>query len=122
MIPAALRPWRVVVTNPRDSRCVRATSPKGAPVDLCEKIGYDNNSDDDIDDARDDIVVDEDFSSDRVTVSHDHAGNLIDDGTFCYVYDSWNRLVAVRPSKDMRLGSSEGGICRVPRLHGAILT
>jgi hypothetical protein len=43
------------------------------------KIGYDDNSDDDLDDAGDDIFIDEDFSSgDSFTVSHDHAGNLID--------------------------------------------
>ncbi len=31
---------------------------------------------------------------------HDHAGNLIDDGKFRYVYDAWNRLVTVKSSKD----------------------
>jgi len=52
------------------------------------KIGYDNNADDDIDDVDDDLVVDEAFSSTSVTVSHDHAGNLIDDGTYRYGYDA----------------------------------
>ncbi|UCC29851.1 MAG: RHS repeat-associated core domain-containing protein [Phycisphaerales bacterium] len=64
------------------------------------KIGYDNNSDDDIDDTGDDIVVDDDLSGDSVTASHDHAGNMIDDGYFRYVYDAWNRLVKVQSSKD----------------------
>ncbi len=33
---AALRQRRFVVANPRDSWCVRAPSPSGAPVDTCE--------------------------------------------------------------------------------------
>jgi RHS repeat-associated protein len=64
------------------------------------KIGYDNNGDGDIADAGDDIVWDEGFASTSKTVSHDHAGNLIDDGTFRYVYDAWNRLVKVQASED----------------------
>ena len=64
------------------------------------KIGYDNNNDGDIADAGDDIVWDEDFASTSETVSHDHAGNLIDDGDFVYIYDGWNRLVKVRASND----------------------
>ena len=64
------------------------------------KIGYDNNSDDDIDDAGDDLLVDESFSSHTTTFSHDHAGNLIDDGSYVYVYDAWNRLVKVRSADD----------------------
>ena len=35
------------------------------------KVGYDNNSDDDIDDAGDNVVIDEDFSSTSFTVSYD---------------------------------------------------
>ena len=42
------------------------------------EIGYDDNDDDDIDDAGDDLAVDEDFGSTSCTVAHDHAGNLID--------------------------------------------
>ena len=51
-------------------------------------------------DAGDDIIVDENFGSTSVTISHDHAGNMIDDGTFRYVYDAWNRLVTVKSSED----------------------
>ena len=54
----------------------------------------------DIDDAGDDIVYNDNFSSTSVTVSHDYAGNLIDDGMFRYVYDAWNRLVKVQSSQD----------------------
>jgi RHS repeat-associated protein len=64
------------------------------------KIGYDNNSDDDIDDAGDDVILDEDFASTQVSLTYDDAGNLIDDGVFVYVYDAWNRLVKVRSSED----------------------
>jgi RHS repeat-associated protein len=59
-------------------------------------IGYDTDADDTIDDK----VMDESFGSTSVTVSHDKAGNLIDDGTFEYQYDAYNRLVAVRSSVD----------------------
>ncbi|MGH8674170.1 MAG: hypothetical protein ACREVG_07665, partial [Burkholderiales bacterium] len=38
---------------------------------------------------------DETFGSTSVTVSHDHAGNLVDDGSYRYVYDAWNRLIKV---------------------------
>jgi hypothetical protein len=44
--------------------------------------------------------MDESFGSTSVTVSHDKAGNLIDDGTFEYQYDAYNRLVKVRSSVD----------------------
>jgi RHS repeat-associated protein len=64
------------------------------------KIGYDNNGDRDIADAGDDIAWDQSFGATTDTVSHDHAGNLIDDGDFRYVYDAWNRLVQVRASED----------------------
>jgi hypothetical protein len=59
-------------------------------------IGYDT----DADDAIDDKVMDESFGSTSVTVSHDKAGNLIDDGTFEYQYDAYHRLVKVRSSVD----------------------
>lgn len=52
------------------------------------KIGYDNNADDDIDDAGDDVVLDDNFSTKERTFTYDDAGNLIDDGTFVYVYDA----------------------------------
>jgi len=61
---------------------------------------YDNNSDDDIDDGGDDLAVSEDFGGSSVSPSNDYAGNLIDDGTFVYVYDAWNRLVKVRAKQD----------------------
>jgi len=66
------------------------------------EIGYDDNDDDDIDDAGDDIVRDEDYDSPTgaTTTHHDHAGNLIDNGMFRYVYDAWNRLVKVQSSED----------------------
>ena len=64
------------------------------------KVGYDQNADDDIDDVGDDLVRNFTFASTSVTVSHDHAGNMIDDGTLVYVYDAWNRLVKVRSSVD----------------------
>jgi len=46
------------------------------------------------------IIVDEDFGSTSVSVAYCHAGNLVDDRTFRYVYDAWNRLVAVKSSTD----------------------
>jgi RHS repeat-associated protein len=64
------------------------------------KVGYDNNGDDDIDDAGDDVVVNEDFCSTSATPAYDHAGNLITDAAFVYVYDAWNRLVKVRSKND----------------------
>ena len=49
-----------------------------------------------------DRVVNEDFASTNVTVSHDDAGNLIDDGKLAYTYDAWHRLVKVQASADSR--------------------
>jgi hypothetical protein len=54
------------------------------------KIGYDDNGDGDIDDAGDDLVWDEDFDSNSWPTTHDHAGNMIQDGQFQYKYDAWN--------------------------------
>ena len=64
------------------------------------KIGFDDNGDGDLDDVDDDLVVDESFDSTSKTVSHDKAGNLIDDGTHQYVYDAWHRLIKVRSAAD----------------------
>ncbi|MCG3129272.1 MAG: hypothetical protein CHACPFDD_04193 [Phycisphaerae bacterium] len=60
------------------------------------KVGYDNNADDDIDDAGDDIQIDDDFASSAMTLTYDDNGNLTDDGIFKFVYDAWNRLVKVQ--------------------------
>jgi RHS repeat-associated protein len=42
------------------------------------------------------IAVNESYSGTSKTPAYDHAGNMIDDGTFVYVYDAWSRLVKVR--------------------------
>ncbi len=34
------------------------------------------------------------------TQYYDHAANMIDDGTFRFVYDAWNRLIKAQSSKD----------------------
>ena len=48
----------------------------------------------------------------ETAIAHDDAGNLIDDGTFVYVYDAWNRLVAVEASNDadvtIQMGEFDG--------------
>ena len=65
------------------------------------RIGFDENSDGDIDDAGTDLIVfDEDFSSTSVTYTYDDAGNLVDDGEFVYSYDAWNRLVKAVNAED----------------------
>ena len=64
------------------------------------KIGYDNNADDDIDDAGDDVVLNEDFGGTSITYTHDDNGNLTDDGRFKYTFDAWNRMVKVTASND----------------------
>lgn len=43
-------------------------------------------------DAGDDVEIDDDFSSNSITLAYDNNGNLTDDGVFKYVYDGWNRL------------------------------
>ncbi len=73
------------------------TNHEGGQSPICHDGGTHS---DNMADPGDDIVVDEDFGSTRVTVSHDHAGNLVDDGTFRHVYDAWNRLVTVKSSLD----------------------
>ena len=65
------------------------------------RIGFDLNSDGDIDDVgTDKVVFDENFSSTSVTYTYDDAGNLVDDGEFVYYYDAWNRLVKVVNAED----------------------
>ena len=54
------------------------------------KTGYDNNADNDIDDAGDDVQVDDDFSSTTITITRDNNGNVTDDGVYKYVYVAWN--------------------------------
>lgn len=46
------------------------------------KIGYDNNADNDIDDAGDDLVKNEDFGGSSAAPIYDHAGNPIEDASF----------------------------------------
>jgi len=55
------------------------------------------------DDAGDDLVVNETFTSTSLTVTHDDAGNFVDDGVFVYQYNAWNRLVLVRSSTDAEI-------------------
>ncbi|MCK4658817.1 MAG: hypothetical protein KAV82_04780, partial [Phycisphaerae bacterium] len=64
------------------------------------KVGYDNNSDDDIDDAGDDLIANETFAATTITPTYDNSGNLTDDGTYKYTYDPWNRLVKVTAKQD----------------------
>ncbi len=64
------------------------------------KVGYDNNADADIDDAGDDVQVDDNFDSAAISLSYDNNGNLTEDGVFKYVYDAWNRLVIVKRVPD----------------------
>ncbi len=91
-------PWGTVALSGR--------SPKFSNV----KVGYDNNSDGDIADAGDDLVLNETFAATAYTLNADHsdgtddawcrAGNLIDDGQMRYTYDAWNRLVKVTRKQD----------------------
>jgi len=74
------------------------------------KVGYDNNTDDDIEDDGDDVVIDEDFSATTVTLNADHSdqtaddwdknGNLLRDADYKYTYDAWNNLVKVTAQND----------------------
>lgn len=70
------------------------------------KMGYDKNTDDDIDDLVDAVVIDEDFSSNVQSFSYDDAGNLVQDGEFTYTYDAWHRLVkaVAREGSDVTVG------------------
>jgi hypothetical protein len=65
------------------------------PLSSVVKAGYDGNADDDLDDAGDNLAVNETFGSTTITPTYDHNGNLTFDGTFKYTYDVWNRLVKV---------------------------
>ncbi len=56
------------------------------------KLGFDNNGDGDILDAGDDVLVDDDFNSNQISLSYDNNGNLTADGVYNYEYDAWNRL------------------------------
>ena len=65
------------------------------------RIGFDLNSDGDIDDVgTDKVVVDRDFGSTSTTFTYDDAGNLVDDGKLVYAYDAWNRLVRAVNAED----------------------
>ena len=64
------------------------------------KIGYDNNADDDCDDGGDDVQIDDNFSSNAITLMYANNGSLTDDGIFLYVYDAWNRLVKAKRRVD----------------------
>jgi len=81
-------------------------SPKFSNV----KAGYDNNADNDIDDAGDDLVISDTFGSTTTTLNTNHtdgsddgwdpAGNLIIDEFFIYTYDAWQRMVKVTSKQD----------------------
>jgi hypothetical protein len=60
------------------------------------KIGLDNNADDDIADAGDDILVSDTFASNVMSLTYDNNGNLTGDGLLSFVYDAWNRLVETK--------------------------
>ena len=64
------------------------------------KIGYDNNADDDIDDAGDDLVYNEAYTVSSVSPTYDNNGNLTEDAWYKYTYDAWNRLVKVTTRQD----------------------
>ena len=64
------------------------------------KVGYDVNDDDDLDDAGDNLILDEDFSSTSDTFAYDDAGNLVKDSQFIYTYDAWHRLVTAVSAED----------------------
>jgi len=67
------------------------------------KIGQDHSvpTDGDMDDLLDYVIIDEAFGSTNVTYAYDHAGNLVSDGRFEYIYDAWNRLVKVQAIADI---------------------
>ena len=63
-------------------------------------IGYDENADGDLNDANDTKPVAETFASTSTSFTYDQAGNLVDDGSFRYTYDAWNRLVKATSATD----------------------
>jgi hypothetical protein len=72
-----------LVINTNDASIPAGRAAFGGVVGIDNlQIGYDNNGDDDISDLGDDLVLSETFASTSVTVGHDHAGNLVDDGVF----------------------------------------
>jgi hypothetical protein len=52
--------------------------------------GFD--TDDDIADAGDDILVSDTFASNVISLTYDDNGNLTDDGLFKFTYNAWNRM------------------------------
>jgi len=55
--------------------------------------------------------------------SHDHAGNLVDDGRLIYKYDAWNRLVLVRSKEDaVTIHVAEFYADGRGQAHGPVLT
>jgi RHS repeat-associated protein len=56
------------------------------------RIGLDNNANDDIDDAGDDVLVSDSFASNVISLSYDDNGNLTDDGVFKFTYNAWNQM------------------------------
>ena len=63
-------------------------------------VFHDINTNGSYDAGTDELFRNEDFGSTSTTFSHDDAGNLVDDGTFVYVYDAWHRLVKAQASAD----------------------
>ena len=53
-------------------------------------VFHDINTNGSYDAGTDELFRNENFGSTSTTFAHDDAGNLVDDGTFVYVYDAWN--------------------------------
>jgi RHS repeat-associated protein len=69
------------------------------------KVGHDNDADDDVDDAGDDLFYASDFSTTSTAIAYDNNGNLTQDQRFKYSYDAWNRLVGVTTLDDLAIGA-----------------
>ena len=76
-------------------------------------IGYDVNADDDIDDAGDDLVVNETFASKNVTISHDHAGNVV----VRYVYSPYGEVTFFAETSPGDRANSRDTSCRAEPKH-----